>query len=387
MTKPKYPTYAERSVILAAAQKLKMARSAHAYVRGSTEKFYEWLVAQRRTRCRKARRCGSVATATSATWGRSPMRRGRGCARPRPRPDGDRQSGARPDPAGALLATAARGSDLPGVTTARMLETWSTRMPTCATARPGCGRPVTRAPDGGRRCAPSRLETARARERSRGDVRRLPENKRFWPLTAEERRAIAALVAQPEIARNWRPRPGFAGRTTPTSSCSTPPTGSRVAARWAGSAMPCLLNVGGGQGAIRDYVPARHQGGAPCALANPTQPVDATTCRGQRRRVVAGARAMSPYLGNRMLAANLGQARRVARVDAARPEARDRPLTRDEAVKAARFLREWLAAPTHARWMQQHDNNGCLSSAVTVPIDAGCAVLAMVERGRAAWHA
>jgi hypothetical protein len=35
----------ERQAILAARRSLKMARSVHAYVRGSTRKFYEWLEA------------------------------------------------------------------------------------------------------------------------------------------------------------------------------------------------------------------------------------------------------------------------------------------------------------------------------------------------------
>ena len=33
----------QRQTILAARRRLKMARSVHAYVRGSTAKFYEWL--------------------------------------------------------------------------------------------------------------------------------------------------------------------------------------------------------------------------------------------------------------------------------------------------------------------------------------------------------
>jgi uncharacterized protein (DUF2252 family) len=37
MTRPQ-----DRAVHLAEVQRLKMARSAHAYVRGSTVKFYEW---------------------------------------------------------------------------------------------------------------------------------------------------------------------------------------------------------------------------------------------------------------------------------------------------------------------------------------------------------
>jgi uncharacterized protein (DUF2252 family) len=39
----KCPPPAHRSAVLAARRELKMARSAHAFVRGSTERFYEWL--------------------------------------------------------------------------------------------------------------------------------------------------------------------------------------------------------------------------------------------------------------------------------------------------------------------------------------------------------
>ena len=46
--KPRRPL--DRATALKAQQSLKMARSAHAYVRGSTVKFYEWLEAQKRGR-------------------------------------------------------------------------------------------------------------------------------------------------------------------------------------------------------------------------------------------------------------------------------------------------------------------------------------------------
>ena len=39
---------ADRLSALKARQSLKMARSAHAYVRGSTAKFYQWLEEQKR---------------------------------------------------------------------------------------------------------------------------------------------------------------------------------------------------------------------------------------------------------------------------------------------------------------------------------------------------
>lgn len=39
------PLTAERHAILEASRTSKMARSAHAYVRGNTTQFYEWLAA------------------------------------------------------------------------------------------------------------------------------------------------------------------------------------------------------------------------------------------------------------------------------------------------------------------------------------------------------
>lgn len=38
---PEFPTPAERNQLLEANRTLKMARSAHAYVRGNTAKFYD----------------------------------------------------------------------------------------------------------------------------------------------------------------------------------------------------------------------------------------------------------------------------------------------------------------------------------------------------------
>lgn len=40
---PPYPPHADRQQVLLSEQRRKMARSAHAYVRGATERFYEWL--------------------------------------------------------------------------------------------------------------------------------------------------------------------------------------------------------------------------------------------------------------------------------------------------------------------------------------------------------
>jgi len=63
----------QRANILSRTRNLKMARDAHAYVRGSTERFYEWLEAEAAP-CLPDRQYGFAAIAISAISGRSPMR-------------------------------------------------------------------------------------------------------------------------------------------------------------------------------------------------------------------------------------------------------------------------------------------------------------------------
>jgi hypothetical protein len=54
----------ERPPVLRACRNLKMAASAHAYVRGNTLKFYEWLAAADKSKIPQGRRFGSAAIAT-----------------------------------------------------------------------------------------------------------------------------------------------------------------------------------------------------------------------------------------------------------------------------------------------------------------------------------
>src|ERR1700759_649818 len=113
----------ERAAALLHARNLKMARSAHAYVRGSTTKFYEWLESAE----------GRTAPEGPAIWICGDCHVGN--LGPIANADGkiaiqvrDLDQTVIGNPAhdlirlGLSLATAARGSDLPGVTTARMME-------------------------------------------------------------------------------------------------------------------------------------------------------------------------------------------------------------------------------------------------------------------------
>ena len=66
--KDRAPRPKQRPIVLAERRNAKMARSAHAYMRGNTVKFYEWLVTAAGKSYLTDRRYGSVAIAMSATW-------------------------------------------------------------------------------------------------------------------------------------------------------------------------------------------------------------------------------------------------------------------------------------------------------------------------------
>src|ERR1700712_1246476 len=113
----------DRSPVLIQRRNLKMARSAHAFVRGSTIRFYEWLESSE----------GRVAPEGPPIWicgdchvgNLGPVANAKGKIAIQIR---DLDQTVIGNPAhdlirlGLSLAMSARGSDLPGVTTARMLE-------------------------------------------------------------------------------------------------------------------------------------------------------------------------------------------------------------------------------------------------------------------------
>ena len=119
--KPQRPP--DRAAALKIQQSLKMARSAHAYVRGSTVKFYEWLEAQKRGRLPEGPAVWICGDCHAGNLGPVAAMDGRIAIQIR-----DLDQTVIGNPAHDIirlalsLATASRGSDLPGVTTARILE-------------------------------------------------------------------------------------------------------------------------------------------------------------------------------------------------------------------------------------------------------------------------
>src|ERR1700733_763744 len=113
----------DREAMLTERRRLKMARSAHAYVRGNTLKFYEWLES---STARTLPHGPPVWICGDCHLGNlGPVANAKGKVKIAIR---DLDQTVIGNPAhdlirlGLSLATAIRGSDLPGVTTALMLE-------------------------------------------------------------------------------------------------------------------------------------------------------------------------------------------------------------------------------------------------------------------------
>ncbi|MET3131706.1 uncharacterized protein (DUF2252 family) [Oxalobacteraceae bacterium GrIS 1.11] len=291
------PSPDARYALLQARRNMKMARSAHAYVRGNTVQFYEWLHSQR----------GHAVPEGPAVWicgdchigNLGPLGDGDGKVELEIR---DLDQTLIGNPAHDLvrlalsLAMAARGSNLPGVVTARMLEDMMRGYQEAFIAARGHGR-IER-PDAVRwvmRKAIARSWKQLARERLVNLRPSIPLGKNFWPLSCEENDGIAALFAAPEVQ----------GLVTRLKSRSD---GARVrvldAAYWVkGCSSLGLLRyavlVGVGDKGDGEY-----------CLVDVKQAVKAAAPRynhvsmprDNAQRVVAGARHLSPALGERMVA-------------------------------------------------------------------------------------
>src|ERR1700685_3803268 len=113
----------ERATVLRECRNLKMAASAHAYVRGNTMKFYEWLATSDKSRIPQGPPVWICGDCHVGNLGPIADKDGNIDVQIR-----DFDQTVIGNPAhdlirlGLSLATAARGSNPPGVTTARMLE-------------------------------------------------------------------------------------------------------------------------------------------------------------------------------------------------------------------------------------------------------------------------
>ena len=341
---------AQRINALHARRNLKMASSAHAYVRGSTVQFYRWLAGRGRR----------AVPAGPAVWICGDCHAGN--LGPLAGPDGrvhvqirDLDQTVIGNPNHDLirlalsLSSAARGSDLPGVTTAHMLEQMMIGYRRALKGPRAQNQIESDKPESIKvvmRRATARTWKHLARERLRDMKPAIPRGERFWPLTKEEGRAIDQLFKEETVRKLV---------TSLKSRADDAAIEVLDAAYW----MKGCSSLGRLRFAVLLKVETRKKGEDEFCLIDIKEATPAAAPRARSAlmpkdnadRVVAGAKALSPALGDRMMAGEL-LSRSVVIRELMPQDLKleiDR-LSQDEAVNSARYLAE-VVGKAHARQM------------------------------------
>ncbi|SFK11619.1 Uncharacterized conserved protein, DUF2252 family [Sphingomonas sp. NFR04] len=346
--KPAPLSPAERSTILEANRTLKMARSAHAYVRGNTAKFYDWLesspVSARVPQGPSIWICGDCHVGNLG-----PLSNGDGRVEVQIR---DMDQAVIGNPAhdiirlGLSLATAARGADLPGVVTAQMLEEmmegYVAAIHDPTSGDPGVEPEVVQSV---KRRALGRRWRHLAKERLDAVEPQIPLGKRFWPIEDKERAALEAALAKPAVL----------GTVLGAEDADAAREIRLVdAAYW----MKGCSSLGLLRYAAIVAIPD-DKGRKDYALIDLKEAIDpiapaapgAELPKDNADRVVAAARALSPHLGRRMAPVRmLGRSLFVRELAPQDLKLELDQFSRGEAVKSARYL-AFVVGRAHARQM------------------------------------
>jgi uncharacterized protein (DUF2252 family) len=340
----KLPSKSDRARILNARRSLKMARSAGAYVRGSTIKFYEWLEAQNGRSLPDGPPVWICGDCHAGNLGPVADAKERVAIHIR-----DLDQTVIGNPAhdlirlGLSLAMAARGSDLPGVTTAKMLEQMIEGYAQALSRQAGePERPES--VSAALKDADRRSWKHLARERIKDPKPTIPLGNSFWPLERVESSAIKQLFEQAPVrklatmlrSRKDDARVEVLDAAYWVKGCSS--LGRLRVAVVLGIGKKekqnfCLMDV---KEAIGAAAPRYSKGKMPSPDA---------------ARVVEGARHLTPYLGERMLpVALLGHSVFLRELLPQDLKLEVNQLTREEAMKVARYLAGVVGA-AHGRQM------------------------------------
>ena len=353
------PQFKDRQAVLAHYRNWKMARSAHAYVRGNALKFYEWL----------ATAPGRTVPRGPAVWicgdchigNLGPLASAKGHVDVQIR---DLDQTVIGNPAhdlirlGLSLATAARGSDLPGVITAKMLEQMIGGYEKALESgldekheRDRMPKVVHRV----LRLAVRRTWPQLATERIEDTRPMIPLGRHFWPLSKDEKRELGRLFATDaarRLATSLRSRDNDAHVELVDAAYWVKGCSSLGRLRFA-----ALVEV------------ARGRNNSDLCLIDVKEAVQASAPRYPRvkmprdnaERVVEGARHLAPSLGDRMIASRFLD--RSVFIRELRPQdlkLEIDQLSQDEAMAAARFLAS-VVGKAHARQMDSEDRAKWLS--------------------------
>jgi uncharacterized protein (DUF2252 family) len=325
---------AQRAAVLEAARVEKMAQSANRFVRGSTAGFYDWIAAHPDAGIPEGPPVWICGDCHVGNLGPTADVDGRVRIHIR-----DLDQTVIGNPALDLvrlalsLASASRGSDLPGVTTAHVLEAIMDGYAS-AFIEEVADTPDT--PDSVRlvmRQAAKRTWKHLARERIE-DVRPdIPLGKKFWPVTRSERDGLGQLFDDHDIARlatMVKGRDDGASVEVIDSAYWMKGCSSLGLLRYA-----VLLEVTDEDGKDSDFclMDIKEAESSLAPGADLVMPDD------QAQRVVEGARHLSPYLGERMRATSLlGHSVFVRELLPQDLKLELTRLTTKEAMRAAAFL-------------------------------------------------
>jgi uncharacterized protein (DUF2252 family) len=338
-----------RKTILEQRRQLKMARSAHAYMRGNTLQFYDWLhtpTAASLPRGPAVWICGDCHLGNLG-----PVANARGEVELEIR---DLDQTVVGNPAhdlirlGLSLATAARGSDLPGVTTARMVEQMMQGYEQALTQshkrlpKKKAAEPIQVL----LKKAVRRRWKHLAEERIDGVSPKIPLGERFWALSRKEKTEISKLFAAEPVRKlitSLHSRKSDAEIKVVDAAYWMKGCSSLGRLRYAVLLKIEKTNEEDGRFCLIDIKEA-------VAAAAPRHP-GSRVFRNHASRVVEGALQLSPFLGERMLAARL--AGRPVVIRELLPQdlkLEMETLTVDEALAAARHL-AFVVGRAHARQM------------------------------------
>ena len=344
------PTPANRLQTLEGRRTLKMASSAHAYVRGSTAQFYRWLEERGERAVPKGPPIWICGDCHAGNLG--PLAAADGKIHVQIR-DLDQTVIGNPNHdlirLALSLSSAARGSDLPGVTTAHMLEQMIIGYQTALKGpraqniiesdKPNCIKVVMRR-------AMSRTWKHLARERLRDLKPNIPKGDRFWPLAKAERKEIERLFEREDVRKlvaSLKSRPNDAKIDVLDAAYWMKGCSSLGRFRYA-----VLLNVARGKSKEDEYCLIDIK--EACAAAAPRARA-AKMPRDNGKRVVEGARHLSPALGDRMMSAKLlGRSVVLRELMPQDLKLQIDQLSRVEAMDSARYLAE-VVGKAHARQM------------------------------------
>ena len=338
----------DRQQILTQVRNLKMARSAHAYVRGSTIKFYEWLESSSRGKLPEGPPVWICGDCHVGNLGPLADKKGHVLVQIR-----DLDQTVIGNPAhdlvrlGLSLASAARGSDLPGVTTARILEELVAGYQHALSTNFETGKDKSHRPKSIQRLL---AQSTRRRWRHLAEERldtvkpTIPLGKRFWALVPEERKALSQMLASDSV------RPTL---TALRGRANDDPIELLDAAYWMKGCSSlgrlryaALLRIGKSKNSSFCLVDVKE--GAPAAAPTVSE---AEMPRDNAIRVVTGAKAISPNLGERMMAARLLDKAVVIRELMPQDlKIEIDQLTRQEAMSLARYLAS-VVGRAHGRQM------------------------------------